>query len=75
LSRHHARSFPSPSGFFWNALEVGKWKLMCPLSIFPVGLPLAYFMIATVFEFPYASIRSGISGIAPFALMWYQKIP
>jgi hypothetical protein len=42
---------------------------------FPVGLLLAYFMIATVFEFPYASLRSGIGGITPFALMWYLSAP
>ncbi|WP_258083480.1 hypothetical protein [Thermococcus thermotolerans] len=49
---------------------------------FPVRLLLAYFIIAVVFEFPavviessYAAIKSGISGILIFVLMWYITAP
>jgi len=49
---------------------------------FPVRLLLAYFIIAVVFEFPavviessYTAVRSGVSGVLLFALMWYITAP
>jgi len=42
---------------------------------FPVRLLLAYFIIAVVFEFPYATVEGGESGILLFVLMWYLTAP
>jgi len=42
---------------------------------FPVRLLLAYFIIAVVFEFPYAAVRTEDSGIILFSLVWYITAP
>lgn len=42
---------------------------------FPFGLILTYFMAAIVFEFPYAAVESGESGILLLPLMWYITAP
>ncbi|WP_456326589.1 hypothetical protein [Palaeococcus sp. (in: euryarchaeotes)] len=42
---------------------------------FPVRLLLTYFIIALVFEFPCAAVKSGDSGIILFALVWYITAP
>ncbi|WP_145954992.1 hypothetical protein [Thermococcus sp. 5-4] len=42
---------------------------------FPLRLLLAYFVIAVVFEFPYAAIESGTSEILLFVLVWYITAP
>ncbi|WP_297090345.1 hypothetical protein [Thermococcus sp.] len=42
---------------------------------FPFGLILTYFMAAIVFEFPYAAVESGESGILLLPLMGYITAP
>ncbi|MCD6524844.1 MAG: hypothetical protein J7K48_07640 [Thermococcus sp.] len=42
---------------------------------FPVRLLLTYFIIAIVFEFPYAAVRSENGGLVLFVLTWYITAP
>lgn len=42
---------------------------------FPLKLLLAYFIIAIVFEFPYAVVGSRYTGLLLFVLPWYIMAP
>ncbi len=42
---------------------------------FPLKALLTYFIIAIIFEFPYAAVGSGDAGLLLFALSWYITAP
>ncbi len=42
---------------------------------FPFKLLMGYFIIAIIFEFPYALVKSGYVGLLLFALSWYITAP
>ncbi|ASJ11394.1 hypothetical protein A3L14_00175 [Thermococcus thioreducens] len=42
---------------------------------FPFKLLMGYFIIAIIFEFPYALVKSGYVGLLLFALFWYITAP
>jgi hypothetical protein len=70
LPRFVALGYPLLMGIAEAYLMVVLWR-----GKFPLRLLLAYFIIAVVFEFPYAAVRSGASGIFLFSLMWYITAP
>jgi len=74
LFLHLPRFFLATYPVLMGAFEVYLlWALK--KGRFPSGLLFAYFIVATVFEFPYVSIRGGESGLFLFVLLWYIPAP